>query len=217
MKKNVRNMLIGVAAVAIGVSVTVYSCEKEQITPSSGVTGETLELKSVMPRASKICSEIVTKRMYRQGTKEFVGTAYLYNDPEHFYVLLFAEKGHYFKDAYMTSGASYKDFPFNSDGNLAFTDFKYSITSEPLSNVRRFIIPIGDIKDKKFMSVMAQVRHSNYADFKQRAWVAGRYLGSDQAGQGFVHEVELCKTEPTGLPAQEVAQPAPTSLPADKE
>ena len=117
----------------------------------------------------------------------------------------------------MEEQASYNDFPMNSDGNLAFTDFTYSITSEPLSNVRRFTIPIGKIKDKKFMSIMAQVRHGNYADFKQRAWVSGRLLGNTEKGQGFIHEVELCKTAPTDLPAENPAAPAPQPAPTDKE
>ena len=219
--KNVRNLLIGAVVIVAGVAVTMYSCEKENITPTEEVTGEVQELKSILPHPQEICSEVINHKIVRNN-KEKVGEAYMYNNAENFYLILFANEGHFFRDAYLDLENSYETFPLNSDGNPAFTSFDYQVTGKPLSNVRRFEIPIEKMNDAKYMSAVVQVRHSRYNGVKERAWVhGGRTYGDSQKGRIFIYNVEDCsqpepeggKTPPAQLPAEEIKTP---KIPADK-
>jgi len=219
--KNLKNLLIGAVVVVAGVSVTMYSCEKDNIAPTEEVTGEVQDLKSILPNPQGICSEVVKHKIVRNN-KEKVGDAYMYNNAENFYMILFAEEGHFFRDAYLDLENSFESFPLNSDGNPAFTSFDYQITGKPLSNVRRFEIPIEKMNDAKYMSAVVQVRHTRYTDVKERAWVhGGRTYGDSQEGRIFIYNVEDCstpdaedgKTPPIDVPAEEVKTP---KLPADK-
>lgn len=209
--KNLRNLLIGAVVVVAGVAVTMYSCEKENIVPGEEVTGEVQELKSVLPNEQNFCAPVEQKNIIRTN-KEKVGTAYIYNDPENMYVLLFGDEGHFFRDAYLEDEADVADFPMNSNGNLAFADFSYSIVGKAMSNVRRFVLPIGKLEGKYF-SVVAQVRHTRYNGVKERAWIQGRLVGNTEKGHVFVYEPTLCKTPPSDLPAEGTVSPAPGANP----
>jgi len=209
--KNVRNLLIGAAVVVAGVGVTMYSCEKENIVPAEELKGEVLALGSVLPNEQHICAPVVEKNIVR-ANKEKVGTAYIYNDPENMYVLMFAAEGHFFRDAYLENAPSLDGFPMNTNGNLAFGDFTYSIVGKPISNVRRFVLPIAKLEGRYF-SVMTQVRHSRYNGVKERAWIQGRLIGTDPVGHVFAYEPTLCKTPPAQLPEEQIKMP---KIPVDK-
>jgi hypothetical protein len=213
--KNLRNLLIGAVVVVAGVAVTMYSCEKETITPADQLTGETVELKSVLPVEQDICSEIVKKKLVRASGREYVGEAYIYNDAENMYVLLHADKGTFFRDAYLDAQESMEDFPMNSHGNMAFTDFDYKIDGTPMSNVRRFVLPLNKIKGKKYFSAVVQVRSTRYNDVKERAWIQGRLVGGDEKGHAFIYDVEFCKTTPIDLPAENVKPAKPVVEPVN--
>ena len=209
--KNLRNLFIGAVVVVAGVGVAMYSCEKENITPAEEVTGEVKELQTVLPNDQHICSPVQEKNIIRPN-KEKVGTAYIYNDPEKMYVLLFGDEGHFFRDAYLEDAASVGELPMNSDGNLAFGDFSYQIAGKAMSNVRRFVLPIGKLEGKYF-SVVAQVRHTRYNGVKERAWIQGRLVGNTEKGHVFIYEPKLCKTPASDIPAEEAAAPAPGAHP----
>jgi hypothetical protein len=222
-------ILIALVAVA-GISVTMYSCEKETIVPNTGETPELLELKTFLPDPLPvtICGEVIKKKIVN-ANKEIVGYAYMYNDAKKFNVILNATDGNYFKDAYMATQADFNTFPMNSEGNPDFTNFRFKIEGKRLSNIRRFEIPIDRMKETKYISIMTQVRHERNADLeiKERAWVhGGRKYGESSEGSILIFNVEDCftdtvsgngKTPPIDVPAEGTAKPTPTAIPADKQ
>lgn len=225
--KNFRNIILIALVAVAGITITMYSCEKETIVPNTVETPEVLELKTFLPDPLPvtICSEVTRKKIVN-ANKETVGYAYMYNDKKNFCVILHANEGNYFKDAYMATQPDFNTFPLNSDGNPDFTNFRYKIEGKRLSNIRRFEIPLDRMKKTKYISVMAQVRHERNADLevKERAWVqGGRKYGDSSEGSILIFNVTDCitvdggKTPPIDVMEEETAKPAPVALPADKQ
>lgn len=225
--KNFRNIILIALTAVAGIAITMYSCEKETIVPNRSESTEVLELKTFLPDPLPvtICGEVMKKKIVN-ANKETVGYAYMYNDSEKFCVILHANDGNFFKDAYMATQADFNTFPLNSDGNPDFTNFRFKIEGKRLSNIRRFEVPIERMKETKYISVVAQVRHEKNADLeiKERAWVqGGRKYGESSEGSILIFNVTDClteaggKTPPIDLPEEELAKPAPVAVPADKQ
>jgi hypothetical protein len=229
--KNFRNIILIALVAVAGFMITMYSCEKETIVPNAGETPEMLELKTFLPDPLPvtICGEVIRKKIVN-ANEETVGYAYMYNDAKKFYVIMQANDGNYFKDAFMATQADFNTFPLNSDGNPDFTNFRFKIEGKRLSNIRRFEIPLYRMKETKYISVMAQVRHERNADLevKERAWVrGGRQYGESAEGSILIFNVQDCftdtvpadngKTPPIDVPVEGMAKPKPTSIPADKQ
>jgi hypothetical protein len=135
MKKNLK-YVFAAGLVALGVSaVSVYSCEKEVITPN------TPELQSrsaeVLP-AGDICGKMVNKELIRENG-QVMGEALIYNDTKYFYVELTSKvKDYYFSDAYMHIASKGEMTPVDADGNIDLSKFEYSITGRKLEETRKF-------------------------------------------------------------------------------
>jgi hypothetical protein len=214
--KNLKNLLIGAVVVIAGVTITMYSCEKQDITPNSELTGENLELKSILPQPQNICSDIVKHKIVI-GKNERVGEAYIYNDAKNVNIILFAEKGTYFKNAYLDIESDWNSFPMDSKGEPAMSDFAYSIEGKDLSNVRRFSIPIEKMGGTKYFSAVVQVRNEKYDAIHSRAWVhGGRTFGESKEGLIFIYNPVDCsvpegdgKDTPIDVPSDQPATGKP--------
>lgn len=212
MKKNgLRNLLL-VAVAAVGVTaVTVYSCEKETITPNDTERKVTVDLNEgdieevdfQLPDMVNVCGSMTKKPILNiQGRA--VGQAYIYNDKHNAHVILKADKGYLFKDAYLDYQAEQGLFVVSRDGGPDYLNFRYKIEGKRLSNVRAFQIPKADLKGMQYFACVAQVRTSRGGDpmeiEKNRSWVEGAEYGAKQKGMIFKYALQLCSetnaTEP---------------------
>lgn len=203
-KSNVKYFLIlAVAALGIG-AVSMYSCEKETILPNEeNLTKVDIDLKTEMPVASSICGEMIQQTIVKADGK-VVGEAYYYNDTKYFYVILSTGRGYYMQDAYMDIQNDTRSFPTDKDGNPHVSEFKYSITGNPLSNVRKFRVDLSEMQGKSYISVTAQIRNflkGKFVGKYERAWIEGRAYGTTEKGRMFLYTKSAClETQETGLP-----------------
>ena len=196
MKKNLKYVFF-TGLVALGVAaVSVYSCEKEVITPNSP---ENRSTSGVLP-AGDICGKMVNKQLIRENGK-VMGEALIYNDTKYFYVELTSqEKGYYFADAYMHIASRADLMPVDIEGNADISKFEYSITGRKLEETRKFRIPLSDLKPIAVIAVTAEAKHMNMGDNEHQekltVWIKGSQFGTGaNRGQMFKYQRQTCFTQ----------------------
>lgn len=195
MKKNVKYVFVA-GALALGITaLTVYSCEKEVITPNSPENRSSV----VLPDGD-ICGKMVNKQLIRENGR-VMGEALLYNDTKYFYVELSSqEKGYYFADAYMHVASKPELLPVDKRGNVNIAKFEYSITAHNLQETRKFRIPLTSMKSKAIVAVTAEAKHMNMGDNENQekltVWIKGTEFGTgDIKGQMFKYQKQICWTQ----------------------
>jgi hypothetical protein len=195
MKKNLKYVFL-TGLVALGVAaVSVYSCEKEVITPNSPENRSATVLPS-----GDICGKMVNKQLIRENGK-VMGEALIYNDTKYFYVELTSqEKGYYFADAYMHIASKAEFMPVDKRGNVNISKFEYSITGRKLEETRKFRIPLTSLKSKAIVAVTAEAKHMNMGDNEHQekltVWIKGNEFGTGEIkGQMFKYQRQTCFTQ----------------------
>lgn len=202
-------MLI-LAAASVGiVSMTVYSCDKEEIMPGDqekrASLNENEEVDLVdfqIPNLYEICGEVVEKPILNAKGRS-IGTAYLYNDRENAHFVLKAAHGYLLKDAYLDFQAEPSLFVVGRNGEPDLTTFRYRIEGERASNYRVFSVPKDELRGKIFVACKTHYRSSliptqplvvDYND-KAGAWVEGEKYGNRLPGMIFKNEIHLCSEQ----------------------
>jgi hypothetical protein len=191
--------------IALGVTaLSVYSCEKENITPEPlsdvEVEQSVSELKLTIADPEQTCGAI-SERYLKTNSGKKVGKVFYYNDAKSFYVQLMTIRGYFLTNSFMHICNSTKGFPLNDQGNPAVNEFKYSITGGPLTNVQKFVIPIRDLEGKSFVAIASNVKLLRQGEEKLnnqeigniiRIWADGSPFGENKLGRMFVYEKTEC-------------------------
>lgn len=196
MKKPNFKYLIFAAIVCIGVVVvSVYSCEKETIIPNESSRNST-GTDGFISIPGEICGEI-TQRAILNSKNQNVGKALIYNDTKDFYLVLNANSEYNFTNVYMHIADKFGDFPVDLDGNPILDEFEYSITDKPMSNARKFKIPLTEIAGYSHVSVAAQLVNAQNGQKVEKiniVWVEGKFYGTDKSGRSFPFRKTACLT-----------------------
>lgn len=195
MKKNLKYVFL-TGLVALGVAaVSVYSCEKEVITPNSPENRSA----EVLPDGA-ICGKMINKQLIRENGK-VMGEALIYNDTKYFYVELTSnEKGYSFSDAYMHIASKAELMPVDAEGNVDISKFEYSITGRKLEATRKFRVPLSSLKKTAIVAVTAEAKHMNMGDNEHQekltVWIKGNEFGTGtNKGQMFKYKKQTCWTQ----------------------
>lgn len=196
MKKSNLKYLFASVVVALGVvAVSVYSCEKEVITPNN-LTTEGTEMKTDVniPIPGSICGKIQQKGLIKVNDQE-VGEALVYNDTKYFYVQLTTNRGYYMMDANMHICTKFEEIPVDKYSNPDISRFTYSISGKPLSTVRKFRVALTEMNGNSLVTVTVKTKYLRKGDDPirfERAWVDGRSFGTTEPGRVFAYEKGLC-------------------------
>lgn len=187
-------IIAAVLSIAV-VSVSVYSCEKQNFSPNTDEAVADLPDRFISEPGA-ICGEIVEKRIMKDASGD-IGEALIYNDAKYFYVLLTAKRGHYMKDAFMHVCDRYSEFPLDRNGSPSLFMFEYKIKNQPVSSVRKFRIPISEISGNNYVAVAVEFNNTgnNNQEYKL-AWIDGKFLGTEQPGRSFTFTKVNCLTTP---------------------
>lgn len=206
MKNSKFKFALVALALATGVTaVSVYSCEKENIVPgsTSEVDAEqsVSELKLTIADPDQVCGTVSERYLITNAGKK-IGKAFYYNDAKNFYVQLMTIRGYYMTATNMHICGSHKEFPLNADGNPAVSEFKYLINGDPLTNVRKFVVPIRDLNEKSYVAIAATVKLLKKGEEKVdisapsniiRIWAEGKSFGENRLGKMFIYDQTTCE------------------------
>jgi hypothetical protein len=182
--------LAGVLGVIVA-GVSVYSCEKEVITPNN---------------ADKMHPEVMDPKDYCGKTMEFklvgendaiIGSATVFNDTKYFYVKMKSSRDYVFGDAAMHIASRSDGFPLDLNGNPSLSLFKYKIQGQPLSTDRAIIVPLSSLNKLSYVTVNVQSKalhstekHSLFVS----TWIDGRQYGNTVKGRVFTYQKQTCLT-----------------------
>jgi hypothetical protein len=196
MKRNGLTKLLFVVGMAAGLIIAgFYSCEKQSIEPqiNKAESYKTLDMDNFLPHQIDICGDFTKKRLIRDDDGRTIGEVLVYNDLKYMYVLLHTTQNFFIKKAYMHAGENTRDFPVTDQGGLKYSDFNYAIGGLPFADVRRFKIPLTELRGKSYFSVMAEVKKKRLGAI-ENAWVEGRDFGTD--GMVFLYNRNECLANP---------------------
>lgn len=194
-RRNIRLFFISLG-VTIGIGgISMYSCEKEIITPNSGSTQGLLE-KTTRP-IEGFCGDVMQKSIIFNSNNEEVGQALIYNDQHYFYVELTSWNDYLIEDAFLFVGTDKNAIPLDKFNNPDPSSFEHSIQGKPLNNMRKFRIPLIDIPGQSILSCAMELRKPKprgVANGEEYAWVDGHFFGSSVRGRYFGYDKQICRT-----------------------
>lgn len=202
-------LFAGVATVGIA-AASIYSCEKEVITPNAPSAAESArmssELRLTIDEPESICGTVTEKYLLTsEGTK--VGKAFIYNDAKNMFVTLMTIRGYYMGAASMHITEDPNTFPLNDDKTPSIRDFEYRIDAAGLTNVRKFVVPSKDVNLHNYVAASVAVRLLKSGEVKSlnidtklpanamRLWVEGRQFGQDGTGKMFKYNLTNCQVQ----------------------
>lgn len=201
-KSNIKYFLIA-ALVTVGVvGVSMYSCEKEDIQPT------TENLKSIdsdlsMAVPQNACGDVEEKLLYLESGRE-IGKSVIYNDGTNLYVIIMTNKGAYMDDAFLHVCETFDEIPLDAKGNPLLSSFNNKIIEKPLNNLRKFTIPLTQVKESSMISASVQIRTKardaqteGFEPKYQSAWIGGKTYGTSRKGKAFIFEKNICQIENT--------------------
>lgn len=210
MKTSKLKYVLFASMAAIGITAaSVYSCEKEVITPNSLSPAESekmaSELRLTVAEPGAVCGSVTEKYLITdEGLK--VGKAFIYNDAKNMFVTLMTIRGYYMATANMHVTNDPNDFPLTNDKNVAVNKFEYRIDASGLTNVRKFVIPTKDVNEKNYVAACAAVRLLKSGEEKSLQnvkpelpanatwiWIEGRTFGQNHAGRMFKYNMTTCE------------------------
>ena len=220
MKSSKLKYMLFASLAAVGITaVSVYSCEKEVITPNNEISADTervaSELKFTIGDPTTVCGNLSEEYLITNEGKK-VGKAFYYNDAHFFYLTMMTVRGYYMGGANMHIMRSPSEFPLNDQKIPAIGQFEYMIDAPGLTNTRNFKVPISDLVDVNYIAATVAVRMmkggaeakdieftAETPDNMIRLWVDGRAQGANKHGRIFTFEKTTCE-----LPAgSEVSDP----------
>ena len=178
-------------------AVSVYSCEKESITPGLSSTSPDVETKKVVLPAD-FCGELLNKPVL-DAHGSVVAESMIYNTDKYLVITVYAQNGRYIEDMYMNVSKTFAEIPLNDWGDPLFDSFNFKITGKKLSNIRSFKVPLKQVPRTAMISVMAEIRPlipTSMSDKEtsrlSQAWIEGKIFGSDQKGRVLMHSYTYC-------------------------
>lgn len=201
MKKNMKYVFV-TGLLALGVAaVSVYSCEKETITPNTDGSSKSAE---VLPTGD-ICGKMMNKSIVKfhevdgEKTGKVYGEALIYNDTKNFYVELKSnDKNIYLTEAFMHISKDLKGIPTGKDTEAALKLYKYSITDQQAAITRKFRIPMNELGRVNAISVAVKLKHMNNGGAEETdpsiLWISGDKINSETEGFFFNYEKQVCLT-----------------------
>lgn len=190
-KKNLTYIILAGLTGLVAVCLSVYSCEKEVITPNSA---EKLKPGSSMPET--FCGKVMEKELVGENGA-IIGTAVIFNDTKYFYVNMKSTNDYIFGDAAMHIATRPESIPVDQNRNPAVSEFDYKVKGQALSTNRSIIVPLSDMKGFSFVAVNVQAKalHSTekHALFVS-TWIDGREFGNTVKGRLFTYDKQECLT-----------------------
>lgn len=190
-KKNLKYVLIAGLTGLIALSISVYSCEKEVITPNS-----TSKAKPDNSSPKFYCGK--TRELKLVGENgAIMGSAVIFNDTKYFYVNMKSYKDFMFGDAAMHVASRPEGIPVDQNRNPAISEFEYKIKGQALSTNRSIIIPLSSMKGLSYVAVNVQAKALHSAEKHAMfisTWVDGRQFGNTVKGRLFTYEKQECLT-----------------------
>jgi hypothetical protein len=190
--------LIASTFFAAGIAaVSVYSCEKENITPGLSSTSNGVEIKKVVMPAD-FCGELINKPVL-DAHGSVVAESMIYNTDKYLTVSIYAQNGRYIEDVYMNISKTFDEIPLTDWGTPKFGSFNFKIIGKKLCNIRTFQIPLKQVPRTAMITVMAEVRPiipTSSSDKEEshiaQAWIEGKIYGGDEIGRVFMHSYTYC-------------------------
>lgn len=216
MKKKFRNIFL-VALVAItGVTATMYSCSKESILPNEQMSTKTTQPTPDDPILAKYCGEMSKKALISQRGHS-IGNAYIYNNGKNLYVHLIADANTYFGNAYLELKENPEDFPLTIRNTPDYLHFSVVLDGLATSKSRKFVIPLEQVRNKKYFSAVVKYDNTRAGRYQYKAWVEGRAYPMSAEGQVVEIALQNCKARPHDFPEEHLAKPELIAIPRDRE
>jgi hypothetical protein len=197
-RKNLVYAFFAFIATLTAISISVYSCEKESITPSDSqlMKFESLD-EPELPSGPAICGTYQERDLIQEDGIT-VGRAYTYNNTKYMFITVITNRGFYMNDLSANVSKRFEDIPRDDQGNPILRLFNHFIDGSVLSNIRIMRIPLDEMSATSILTVVAQVRQQNYnnqfAVKPKRAWIDGREYGTSIRGRLFTYNKGICLT-----------------------
>ncbi len=196
--KNNRFTYVILASLAglIAVSISVYSCEKEVITPNGLNELNSDRNKPGDPMPENYCGRTTELKMVADNGA-VVGTALIFNDTKYFYLKMKSSKDFLLGDAAVHVAQKNYGIPLDENQNPDVSAFKYKIKGQELSHDRAIIIPLSDMKGLSYIAatVQAKALHSTEKHVMfVSTWIDGRQFGNTVKGRIFTYNKQECLT-----------------------
>jgi hypothetical protein len=190
--------LIASTFFAAGIAaVSVYSCEKESITPGLSRTNADVEIKKVVMPAD-FCGELISKPVL-DSHGAIVAESMIYNTDKYLIVSVYAQNGRYIEDVYMNISKTFDEIPLTDWGDPQYNSFNFKIIGKKLCNIRTFQVPLKQVPRTAMITLMAEVRpliptsmSEKEASRLSQSWIEGKIYGGEQKGRAFMHIYTYC-------------------------
>lgn len=201
-------LIASLAAVSI-TAVSVYSCEKEVITPVNEISADTersaTQLKFTVADPSTVCGVVSEEYLVtNEGRK--VGKAFYWNDAHNFHLIMLTVRGYEMSAANMHIMQSPAEFPLNDQKNPAIDKFEYRIDAPGYTHKREFVVPMKDLVERNYIAATVSVKMIKDITTERdieinpeipgnmiRLWVDGRSQGVNRKGKIFIFERTRCE------------------------
>jgi hypothetical protein len=185
-------------ATLTAISISVFSCEKETITPSDSQLMKYEDLQEPeLPSGPALCGTYQERDLIEEdGTT--VGRAYTYNNTKYMFITVITNKGFYMNDLSANVSKSFEDIPRDAQGNPIIRLFNHFIDGNILANIRIMRVPLDEMSATSIVTVVAQVREQTFNNQfpakPKRAWIDGREYGTTVLGKVFTYNKGICLT-----------------------
>jgi hypothetical protein len=180
------------------ISISVYSCEKESITPGDSQLMKFENLQEPeLPSGPAICGSYQERDLIQEdGTT--VGRAYTYNNTKYMFITLITNKGFYMNDVSAHISKRFESIPRDEQGNPIIRLFNHFIDGNILANIRIMRISLDEMSSTSLITVVAQIReqtiNNQFPSKTKRAWIEGREYGTTIIGRVFTYYKGICLT-----------------------
>lgn len=197
--KKTRTLILASVAVVAFVSVTFFSCEKETIMPTA-TTEDSIRTTDASKAANNPCSAVAKREIVDQEGNA-VGTAFVYNDRDYFYLKLVGKHGYKIRTAHLHVAADMSEIPLDEHGNPNFFYFDYAVKNPVLNPKIEFQVPIDKLVAISLITSTLEVVKTNGTeeDKVMRVWVDGKAYGASMYGRVFKYEKASCDHNDPGI------------------
>lgn len=192
-RRNIRIFFITLGITAGLGGLSMYSCEKESISPNP----TTIHQEKTTRPIEGYCGDVMQKSIIFNSNNEEVGQALVYNDTRYFYVEINSWSDYLIEDAYLFIGTNRNQIPLDKFNNPDPSAYTYSIEGKPLNNIRKFRIPLSDMPGQSILSCAIEMRkpkNKGVATGEEYAWIDGFFIGASIRGRYFGYDKQICRT-----------------------
>lgn len=182
----------------LGMTAILFACMKETRQEERKIKIDEYNVYSdeTTPTIQGNCGTIHQKDLIREDG-QIAGNALVYNDQKYFYVELSTFQGFYMWDAYLHLTNKYGSFPMDQNNNPNLSHFSYTILGRPMSNMKKFRIPINELKGASYVSVAVETKflREEFNAMPVTAWVNGKVFGASSKGRAFFYLKQICRED----------------------